>query len=62
LDYWRLDPNLEEYLTSDSDAFNSLDPQAVAAYFVSRGYRDQRRPSGRQRLLYGYEPVVVQKP
>lgn len=59
--YRRLDPDMERYLTSDSDAFSSMDPQAVAAYFLSRGYRDLNRASAWLRLLYGYEPVVVQK-
>lgn len=58
----RLEPNLETYLVSDSDAFASMDPQAVAAFFLSRGYKDLGRPSGWRRLLYGYEPVVVTKP
>lgn len=61
LRYWRLQPNLDEFLVSDSDAFSSLDPQAAAAYFISRGYRDLRRAGSRERLVYGYEPVVVQK-
>lgn len=57
-----LSPNLETYLISDSDAFSSMDPQAVSAFFLSRGYQDLRRSSSRSRLLYGYEPVMVMKP
>ena len=60
-EYRRLDPNLVEYLVSDSDAYASLDPQAVSAFFVDRGYRDERRDTWYRRLLYGYEPVVVRK-
>ncbi len=60
--YRRLSPNLDEYLTSDSDAFTSMDPHAVASYFISRGYRDLRRPRPVRRLLYGYEAVVIRKP
>lgn len=59
--YWSLEPNLDVFVTSDSDAFSSMDPHAAAAFFISRGYRDLRRGSPRGRLLYGYEPVVVQK-
>lgn len=62
LGYQKLKPNLTEFLVSDSDAFTSLDPQAVAAYFISRGYRDLRRTSAASRLLYAYEPVIVEKP
>lgn len=60
--YRRLKPNLDEHLTSDSDAFSSMDPHALAAYFISRGYEDLRRPTAWRRLMYGYEPVVVRKP
>jgi SAM-dependent methyltransferase len=60
--YRRLTPNLSEYVTTDSDAFASLDPQAVASYFVSLGYADRRRPRGIARILYGFEPVLVDKP
>lgn len=61
LDYRRLSPNLDEYLDSDSDAYTSLDPQAVATFFLARGYRDLGRATAAKRLLYGYEPVVVEK-
>ena len=61
LDLRRLEPNHDEFLVSDSDAFTSLDPQAVAGFFISRGYSDLRRPTAARRLLYGYEPVVVAK-
>jgi SAM-dependent methyltransferase len=62
MQYRRLNPNLERYVDSDSDAYTSLDPQAMAAFFIARGYRDLRRPGWRRRLLYAYEPVVVEKP
>jgi SAM-dependent methyltransferase len=61
LSYTRLDPNLSEHVTSDSDAFVSLDPQAVSAYFLSRGYGDLARSTAPKRLLYGYEPVIVKR-
>jgi len=57
----QLRPNLTEYITSDSDAFSSLDPHSAACFFVTRGYRDERRPSVLARIAYGYEPVVVQR-
>jgi SAM-dependent methyltransferase/uncharacterized protein YbaR (Trm112 family) len=62
LDHWKLEPNLSEYLVSDSDASVRVDPHAVSAFFVSRGYRDLRRRGPSQRLRYGYEPVIVEKP
>lgn len=61
-EYRRLDPNLDAYLAPDSDAFSSMDPQAMSAYFVSRGYADLRRTTARARLMYMYEPVHVRKP
>lgn len=61
-DYRPLQPNLDEYLASDSDAFSSMDPHAMSSYFMSRGYSDLRRGDARRRLLYLYEPVEVRKP
>ncbi len=60
--YRRLEPNLAQYVTSDSDAFSSMDPHAASAYFVSRGYSDLARETPIRRLLYRYEPVTVRKP
>lgn len=60
--YRRLEPNLEVFLASDSDAFSSMDPHAAAAYFLSRCYEDLRRPAAWRRLVYGSEPVLVAKP
>jgi SAM-dependent methyltransferase len=60
-EYRKLEPNLEEFLVSDSDAFSSMDPQAAASYFISRGYRDLRRPSASRRLMYVFEPVLLEK-
>jgi SAM-dependent methyltransferase len=60
--FGRLEPNLERYVTSDSDAFTSMDPHAASVFFRSRGYRDLGRPSPRRAVLYGYEAVVVEKP
>ena len=61
LPYRRLKPNLHDYLTSDSDAFSSLDPEAVSAFLRSRGYTDLRRVGRWRQLSYGYEPVVMAK-
>jgi SAM-dependent methyltransferase len=62
MEYRRLSPNLERYVDSDSDAYTSLDPHAMASFFLARGYRDLRRDHWRRRLLYAYEPVIVEKP
>lgn len=60
--YRRLDPNLDVFLASDSDAFSSMDAHAASAYFLSRGYTDLVRPNTFRRLFYGNEAVVVRKP
>lgn len=60
--YRKLEPNLTNFVVSDSDAFCSLDPQAASSFFISRGYADLGRPSGMSRLFYGSEAVVVRKP
>ena len=41
-DYRRLTPNPSEYVTTDSDAFASLDPQAVASHFCVSGIHRSR--------------------
>lgn len=58
--YRRLTPNLKQYLTSDSDAFVSMDPHAALLYFISRGYvvLDGRR---RFRLFVRHAPVILRK-
>src|SRR5262249_43545287 len=60
--YRPLSPNLERYLTSDSDAFTSMDPHAAAAFFVSRGYAVRCAGNVFERLLLRYVPLDVQKP
>ncbi|HLY21461.1 MAG TPA: class I SAM-dependent methyltransferase [bacterium] len=61
LAYRRLEPNLREYLCADSDASAAIDPHAVIAYFLSRGYDVPGAPSLRDRILFRYAPVVVRK-
>ncbi|MEO8033151.1 MAG: class I SAM-dependent methyltransferase [Acidobacteriota bacterium] len=60
--YARLEPNLDEYIGTDCDAFTSMDPHAAIMYFSSRGWRIPSHPSRRARLLARSEPVVVLKP
>lgn len=60
--YERLQPNLESYVGTDSDAFTSLDPHQTIAYFLSRGWTSLSHPSRRSRMFSTHEPVVVQKP
>lgn len=62
LEYKRLQPNLEEFLGTDSDAFTSLDPQAAILYFATRGWEVLSHPTIRSRMLARHEPVVVRKP
>lgn len=62
LDVGRLEPNLEEPIVSDSDAFASIDPHAVALFYKSRGFELIRpRDAFLARLKHtGY--VVCRKP
>lgn len=60
--YARLQPNLEAYLGTDSDAFVSMDPHAAAVYFVSRGWEVLSHPTRQARLAARHEPVVIRKP
>jgi len=62
LEYERLQPNLHEFLGTDSDAFTSLDPQAAILYFAKRGWEVLSHPTARARLLARHEPVVVRRP
>jgi SAM-dependent methyltransferase len=61
-DYRRLQPNLEEYVASDSDAFARMDPHACALFYLSRGYRVRGADSLIGRLALRYVPVEVQRP
>jgi len=57
-DYKRLEPNLEEYIMSDSDAFTSMDPHAAILFFVSRGL--QANYDGLvKRLLIKHVPIKI---
>jgi SAM-dependent methyltransferase len=62
IDYGKLEPNLEEFLVSDSDAFTSIDPHAVALFYKSRGFKLLHpKDSLFARLRYsGY--IVCRKP
>jgi SAM-dependent methyltransferase len=60
--YRRLEPNLNEYIGTDCDAFTSMDPHAAILYFATRGWDVLSHPSARARLLARSEPVVVRKP
>lgn len=61
-EYQRLAPNLVEYVGTDCDAFSSMDPQAMALYFSTRGWEVLSHPTLRDRMLSRSEPVVVRKP
>lgn len=57
--YDRLEPNLKEYLMSDSDAFSSMDPHAALVYFLSRGYTSVKPKT---RFLVRHEPLLLRAP
>jgi SAM-dependent methyltransferase len=59
--YERLNPNLDEYIYTDCDAFSSMDPHAAILFFKSRGYRLLSAPRLIDRLLVRNEPVIIQK-
>jgi SAM-dependent methyltransferase len=61
-DYHRLEPNLDEYVGTDCDAFTSMDPHAAILYFASRGWEILSHRDRRARLLSRAEAVVVRKP
>jgi len=60
-EFQRLQPNLERYVGTDSDAFTSMDPQAMILFFASRGWEILSHPTLRARMLARSEPVVVRK-
>jgi SAM-dependent methyltransferase len=60
--YRRLQPNLDEYVGTDCDAFTSMDPHAMIIYFASRGWEVLSHPTRLARLTARHEPVVVRKP
>lgn len=60
-EYTRLQPNLQSYLGTDSDAFTSMDPQAMVLFFATRGFEVLSHPTLRARMLARSEPVVVRK-
>ncbi|HUP61202.1 MAG TPA: class I SAM-dependent methyltransferase [Thermoanaerobaculia bacterium] len=60
-EYDRLSPNLDEYVGTDSDAFTSMDPQAVAIWFASRGWDVVSHRTMRERMLARHEAVVARK-
>ena len=62
LEYQRLQPNLDEFLGTDSDAFTSLDPHAAILFFAKRGWDVLSHARPRARMLARHEPVVVRKP
>ena len=58
--YRRLQPNLNEYVMSDSDAFTSMDPHAATLFFLSRGLHVDHS-SFWQRVLGRYYSITVSK-
>ena len=60
--YRTLQPNLLEYIDTDSDAFSWMDPHAMILYFASRNYQIMNVASFWERLKVTHEPVVARKP
>jgi SAM-dependent methyltransferase len=60
--YRRLNPNLDEYVYTDCDAFTSMDPHTAILYFVSRGFRVIGRDTFAQRMRVRHEPLIVERP
>jgi SAM-dependent methyltransferase len=61
-EYDDLEPNLTAYVGTDCDAFTSMDPQAAALYFSTRGWEVLSHRGMWDRLRARSEPVVVRKP
>jgi SAM-dependent methyltransferase len=62
LRYGRLRPSYDVFWGADSDACASLDPHAVLAWFVSRGFESPSHPRRLRRLLARHGGIVVRKP
>jgi SAM-dependent methyltransferase len=60
-DYVRLNPNLDEYVYTDGDAWSRMDSHACVMYFHSRGWSVLSAPSLLRRLAIRHEPVLVRK-
>ncbi len=60
--YRRLTPNMTTYDYTDGDAFTSMDPHAVLAFFVSRGWESLSHRGIAQRLNVRGEAVVIRRP
>lgn len=60
-DYIRLNPNLEEYVYTDGDAWSRMDSHACVMYFHSRGWHVLTAPSFFKRMTVRHEPVLVRK-
>jgi SAM-dependent methyltransferase len=60
--YRRLQPNLDEYVGTDCDAFTSMDPHTALLYFAARGWHTPSHPTRAARMLVRHGAVVVQKP
>ena len=60
-DYLRLEPNLTEYVYTDSDAWTHMDSHSCLMYFHSRGWELLSAPTVFRRLSVRHEPVVVRK-
>ena len=58
-DYVRLNPNLKEYVYTDSDAWTHMDSHSCLMYFYSRGWELLSAPTVFRRLTVRHEPVVV---
>lgn len=60
-DYVRLNPNLQEYVYTDSDAWTNMDSHSCIMYFYSRGWDVLSAPNFFKRLSVRHHPVVVRK-
>jgi SAM-dependent methyltransferase len=60
-EYQRLTPNLKEYVYTDCDAFISMDPHSLIAYFRGRGYEIMNAGSFWSRVLIRSVPAVIRK-
>jgi ubiquinone/menaquinone biosynthesis C-methylase UbiE len=57
--YRRLQPNLDEYVGTDCDAFTSMDPHAAILYFAKRGWDVPSHPTLLSRMLVRHGAIVV---
>lgn len=59
--YQRLEPNLDEHIQPDADAFVSMDPHAMILFWQAKGYTVFGADSFGRRVFWRGKPIVIKK-